>query len=126
MSDTRETWYHGSPLELEILKKGSSITRMERLAGIFSTRPEIVSAADDGTIRHNGRLKGKVYRVAGPVSPDDIREHPSSTMQDGWEWLTNRELKLELLYEYSPSPEDILSEDEINELKLKMKGMQNV
>lgn len=113
----QETWFHGSPSELEILREGSSITRNEKLARAFSTRPGIVSVSDDGEIKHNGKLTGRVYRIIEKVTPEDIYPHPKSSMDTGWEWITKREFRLEFLYEYSPSPEDILSENEIIEMQ---------
>ncbi len=115
-SKKQVTWFHGSPLKLETLRKGSPITRNEKLAQVFSTRPGIVSASYDGTIKHNGKSKGRVYKVADRVTSDDIYEHPGSSMNKGWECLTKKEFKLEFLYEVSPSPEDVLSESEIREL----------
>ena len=111
------TWFHGSPLVLKILRKGSSITQSEELAQAFSTRPSIVSVSDDGKIKHNGKSKGRVYKVAGRVTADDIYEHPRSAWKKGWEWLTKKEFKLEFLYKVSNSPEDMLTESEIRELK---------
>jgi predicted transcriptional regulator len=113
------TWYHGSSLKLETLRKGSSITQIEKLAQAFSSQPSIISAYDDGKIKHNGKSKGRVYRVADEVNVDDIYEHPRSSMEKGWEYITKKEFKLELLYEYEVThyPEDILSEDEIRKLR---------
>jgi hypothetical protein len=111
------TWYHGSPLKLKTLREGSSITQDEKLAQVFSTRPTIVSVSDDGNIKHNGKLKGRVYRIADTVTNDDIVVHPRSTWKKGWEWLTKTKFKLEFLYEYSASHADKLSETEIEELK---------
>jgi hypothetical protein len=113
-----KTWFHGSPLELETLRKGSTITQIEKLAQIFSHKPSIVSVSDNGEIKHNGKVKGRVYRIADEVTADDIFEHPKSFMRKGWEWITNKEFKLEFLYEISYSPDDILSEREIRELKM--------
>lgn len=110
------TWFHGSPLELETLRKGSTITHIEKLAQVFSTKPSIVSVSDDEKMRHNGMSKGRVYRVIG-VTADDIYEHPRSSMNKGWEYLTKKEFKLEFLYEVSSCPGDILSETEIREIR---------
>ena len=112
------TWFHGSPLELEVLRKGSSITQIEKLAQAFSTKPSMVSVFDDGKIKHNGKSKGRVYRVIDMVTADDISEHPRSTMKKGWEWITKKEFKLEFLYHYKVShyPDDILTESKIREI----------
>ena len=111
------TWFHGSPSELETLRKGSSITQSEKLAQVFSNKPSIVSVSDDGKIRHNGKSKGRVYKVTDRVTTDDIYEHPRSSWKKGWEWITKKEFKLEFLYEVSPCPDDFLSEDEIREIR---------
>jgi hypothetical protein len=113
------TWFHGSSLELETLQKGSSITQIEKLAQAFSTRPSIISVYVNGKIKHDGKSKGRVYRVIGRVTANDIYEHPRSSMEKGWEYLTKKEFKIEFLYEYEVLhyPEDILSEDEIRKLK---------
>lgn len=110
-------WFHGSPLKLETLRKGSTITQIEKLAQIFSHKPSIVSVSDDGEIKHDGKVKGRVYRIADEVTADDIFEHPKS--RKGWEWITDKEFKLEFLYEISYSPDDILSESEVKELKMR-------
>ncbi len=111
-------WFHGSSLKLDTLRKGSSITQIEKLAQAFSSKPSMISVSDDGKIKHNGKLKGRVYKVADQVTTDDIYEHPRSSIK-GWEWITKKEFKLEFLYKYEIScyPEDILSENEIREIR---------
>jgi hypothetical protein len=115
--DKQDTWFHGSPFALKMLRKGSSITQIENLAQAFSTRPSMVSVSDDGKIRHNGQSKGRIYRVAG-ITANDVYQHPRSSIGSGWEWLTKRDFELEFLYEYDVSyhPDDVLSEDEIREI----------
>ncbi len=113
----QQVWFHGSPLQLEVLQKGSTITQIEKLAQVFSCKPRIVSVSDDGEIRHDGKSAGRVYRVTDRVHPDDIYEHPRSSMNEGWEYITKKEFKLRFLYEVSPDPDDILSEDEIREIR---------
>jgi hypothetical protein len=111
-------WFHGSPLKLVMLQKGSTITQIEKFARVFSHKPGIVSVSDDGEIKHNGKEKGRVYRIVDEVTVDDIFEHPRSSMK-GWEWITKKEFKLQFLYEISYSPDDILSETEVEELKVR-------
>ena len=113
----QSTWFHGSPLNLEKLCKGSSITQIEKLARAFSTKPTVVSVSDDGSIRHNRKEKGRVYKIIDTVTPDDYYKHPATTMDEGWEWITKRDFRLEFLYEYQSAPDDILSEEEIRALK---------
>ena len=115
--ENQSTWFHGSPLRLEMLCKGSSITQLEKLARAFSTKPTIASVSDDGSIRHNGKKKGYIYKIIGTVTPADIYKHPKTTMDEGWEWITRKDFRLEFLYEYTSSPDDILSEDEIKTLR---------
>lgn len=113
LTKDQSAWFHGSPLRLEKLCKGSSVTQIEKLARAFSTKPTLVSVSDDGSIRHNGREKGHIYKIIDTVTPDDIYKHPATTMDEGWEWITRKDFRLEFLYEYTSTPDDILSEDEI-------------
>ncbi|MFC1946398.1 hypothetical protein ACFLXY_00605 [Chloroflexota bacterium] len=102
---------------LKKLCRGNSVTQIEKLARAFSAKPTIVSVYDDGSIRHNGKEKGRIYKIIDTVTPDDIYKHPATTMDEGWEWITKRDFKLEFLYEYRSESGDILSEDEIKALK---------
>lgn len=115
-------WYHGSPSEITELRTGSTITKHYDLACIFSHKPPIVSINADGIIKHNGREIGLLYLVDEPIDVmDDIEPHPRSTMGDDMEWITKRALKLKLIKEIGPPKiADVLTEDEINELR-KMK-----
>ena len=113
----QSTWFHGSPLILEKLCKGSSVTQIKKLARAFSTRPTILSVSDDGNIRHNGNETGRIYRIIDTVTADDIYKHPATTMDEDWEWITTKDFRLEFLYEYESTPDDILSEDEIKALR---------
>ena len=115
--EDQSTWFHGFPLRLKKLCKGSSITQIEQLARAFSTKPTIVSVSDDGSIRHNDKEKGYIYKIIDTVTPDDIYKHPKTTMDEEWEWITRKDIRLEFLYEYVSTPDDILSEDEIKALK---------
>jgi 2'-5' RNA ligase len=111
------SWYHGSPLELTSLREGSTITQDRHLAEVFSHKPAMVCIDDDGSIKHTGRLPGFLYRIAEPVAPEDAYAHPRTTMPPGKEWLTRRELKLELLGPTTVHEEDLLTEEDIAELR---------
>ncbi|UCH43825.1 MAG: hypothetical protein JSW16_04625 [Dehalococcoidales bacterium] len=124
--EKEKPWFHGSPLELETLREGSAITQIEKLAQAFSHRPTIVSVSDGGKIKHDGKTKGRVYRIAEEITADDVLPHPRSSMAKEWEWITNREFKLEFLYEIPYSPDDILSESEIEELKEYQRKQSNL
>ncbi|MBN1934617.1 MAG: hypothetical protein JW934_08120 [Anaerolineae bacterium] len=113
-------WYHGSPLQLTVLRQGSTITRDRHLAEVFSHKPEIVSLEDDGTIRHNGTLPGFLYRIDEPVGEDDVYPHPRTTMGPGKEWLTRRDLKLALIGAVEQIESEFLSAAEIEALKSRM------
>lgn len=91
-------WYHGSPLELTVLREGSTITQNRDLARVFSHKPGIVSFGEDGAlIGHSGTQLGFLYRVVGPLTAAYVYPHPTSVMHPGEEWLTKGELALELI-----------------------------
>jgi hypothetical protein len=95
--DPVQPWYHGSPLELTILRPGSTITQKRELARIFSHKPTIVSISDNGQIRHNGAFDGYLYIITDEIKSKDVILHPQTTMSAGDEWLTTCELNLKLL-----------------------------
>jgi len=112
-------WYHGSPLRLETLRAGSTITPLRDLARVFSHKPPVVSLDDTGgriEIRHNGSLAGWLYRVL-EVSEVLVFPHPRSSMPAGLEWLTAVDLRLELLGPTEVRPEEFLSAEEILRLR---------
>jgi len=114
MSD--DIWYHGSPLRLDTLALGSTVTRDRRYAEVFSHKPRLVVVDDAGRIRHDGRSAGFLHRVAESVREMDVEPHPRSTMAPGVEWLTRRPLRLAWLATVEVSPEELLSECEVSEL----------
>ncbi len=115
--DAGGKWYHGSPLKLKVLLKGSTITQKRDLARVFSHKPSVVSIDDDGRIMHNGTLPGYLYEIAEPVMPEDVKPHPRTTMQPGDEWLTTRPLPVVLLSETKPDPMEVLTPEELARLK---------
>jgi hypothetical protein len=112
-----EAWYHGSPLQLETLRAGSTITHDRELARVFSHKPPIVSMADDGALQHTGTLPGYLYRIDEPVGPEDVYPHPHSSMPPGKEWLTRRELRLALIGPTEVRDEERLSEEQVADLQ---------
>jgi hypothetical protein len=110
-------WFHGSPLKLTVLKRGSTITQHRHLAEVFSHKPAVVSMNDDGTIKHNGKLPGNLYRIAEEMAPGDAYPHPNTTMSPGQEWLTTRDLRLELIGPVKILEKERLSEQEIVALR---------
>jgi hypothetical protein len=116
-----DTWYHGTPLDLTVLREGSTITRDRHLANVFSHKPTIVSMQDDGSIHHNGTQPGLLYRVAEAISDDDVYPHPNSSMAPGLEWLTRRDLQLELIEPVALSEDEQLTGAELEMIR-KMKS----
>lgn len=91
-------WYHGSPLALDMLLPGSTITPWRALAEAFSHKPPLLCIDDDWTITHTGELPGYLYRIAEPVIlGTDALPHPRTTMDENLEFLTTRPLRLTLL-----------------------------
>ena len=111
------TWYHGSPLVLNTLREGSTVTRIRALAEAFSHKPAILSISDDGRIRHTGEQPGYLYRVAEEVGHDAVRPIAGSTMPAGYEWHTTRPLRLDLIGTVPIGPEEILTPEDIDELR---------
>lgn len=110
-----EQWYHGSPLRLEILRAGSTITGEIELARVFSHKPPMVSLDGEAgslRLRHNGRLPGFLYEVEG-VEDADVTPHPNSSMPAGLEWITQRDLPLRFLGPTVVDPVEFLSDVEI-------------
>lgn len=110
-------WYHGSPHKIDFLITGSTITQDINLAKVFSHKPTIVSTEDDGTIKHNGLLRGYLYIIDEDVQEDDVIEHPRTTMQHGKEWLITRQLKLKQVETVELNMEEFLSNEDIRRLK---------
>jgi quercetin dioxygenase-like cupin family protein len=117
-----DAWYHGSPYRLSALREGSTITRDRHLAEIFSHNPTIVSMEDDGTIRHNGAAAGYLYRVVDPVAEEDVYPHPRSSMAPGKEWLTRRELRIELIGPVQVREEERLGEQELEAIRARLES----
>lgn len=101
------TWFHGSPLRLEVLQEGSTVTPVLELAEAFSHKPPRVgwSVVDYGsdrwvTIEHNGEKDGYLYRVVVDDPEADLYQHPTSVCSPGEEMLTKRDLHLEFIREH--------------------------
>jgi hypothetical protein len=119
-----KTWYHGSPAKLSKLRSGSTITPSRDLARIFSHKPSLVVQDYDAQgrmlIKHSGVQSGWLYRIAEPLQPEDLVPHPRSSMEAGQEWLTCRELRLELLEATELVAEELLSAAEIADLQARL------
>jgi hypothetical protein len=64
-------------------------------------------------VKHDGVTSGYLYTVADEIGPDDVQPHPHPVNATRWEWLTNRELKLELI------EQTVVTDQEIAEMKRK-------
>lgn len=74
-------------------------------------------------IRHSGVAPGYLYAVAEEIGPDDIHPHPHPVNADRWEWLTKRELKLELVENTVVTAAERLTDEEIAEVRRKQKEL---
>ena len=98
--DLNGIWYHGSNLILDELAQGSTITQWRALAEAFSHKPTMLSYDDGGEITHNGVQKGYLYVIDEPIEiGKDVYQHPTTTMDENAEFLTERPLSVRLLRE---------------------------
>ena len=119
--DYGQPWYHGSPLKLEVLQTGSTITQWRDLARVFSHKPPIVSISDEGLIQHNGTMSGYLYEIDEPITEGDVIPHPRTTMGPGDEWLIQRELRVRLIGTTEVREEEWLSPEALEELRKRNK-----
>ena len=110
----RKSWYHGSPIKLTYLLKGSTITQDKNPARIFSHKPSIVCIGDQGDIKHNGMIQGYLYQIIGEIDSCDVIPHPRSSMPEGLEWLINHELKVLEIGTTQVREEELLNDTIIN------------
>ena len=89
------------------------------MAKAFSHRPSLVSWSDSGKVRHNGVTPGYLYVVSDDIDPDDVYPHPHPANADHWEWLTNQELKLELIEQTIATDKERLTDEEIAAIRQK-------
>ncbi len=113
------TWYHGSQQKLTTLSVGSSITQDKTVAKAFSHRPSMLTQSGGGTVKHDGATPGYLYTVVDEIGPNDVYPHTHPVNATRWEWLTNRELKLELIEQTIVADKERLTDQEIADLKRK-------
>jgi hypothetical protein len=89
------------------------------VARAFSHRPSLVSQLENGTVKHDGTTPGYLYAVAEEVRPADVYPHPHPVNVGRWEWLTARELRVELIEQTQVRVDERLTDDEIAELRRK-------
>ena len=80
------------------------VTPLVELAKAFAHKPENVSieACVSGArgvreihVEHDGQRRGYLYRVAVTNADEDLRQHPGSVCQPGWETITSRDPPME-------------------------------
>jgi len=103
-----------------MLKTGSTITQWKDLAKAFSHKPPCLIIDDNKTIKHNGKVKGFLYIINEELRKDDIIKHPKSSMDDGLEWITQRDLNITLIEQEIDIEEPYLSDEEILNYKRNM------
>lgn len=120
--DDGRPWYHGSQQALTVLRAGSSISQNKDIARIFSHRPTMISLAEDGSLKHDGTAHGYLYRVVEAVKAEAIYPHPHPVNASHWEWLTKRELSVQLIERTKVQDAEKLTEQEIAELRRKQRA----
>ena len=109
--DYTAPWYHGSPEQLTVLRKGSWVTQFKALAKAFSHRPTLISLGDDFTnVKHKGRVPGFLYTIAEPVGTSDVT-YLRDTAQSHWQ--TSRDLRLQFVAKLPVDDPPQLNEEEI-------------
>ena len=108
-------WYHGSPLRLKQLRKGSVVTPFREVAKAFAHKPPRVSMSDNySVVKHNGEVPGFLYVISEDVAAGDILEMPGT---DSTHWVNQRNLQVELVCELPVSDPPLLTEEELAELR---------
>ena len=67
------------------------------MAEAFAHKPTCLGVGEDDrpiSVCHNGTQDGVLYVVGEPVSEEDVRAHPDSSLGGRLEWLTQRPLRL--------------------------------
>ncbi len=125
--DYTRTWYHGSQEKLTKLCVGSSITQNRDMACAFSHRPSLLSISNEGTIKHDGTVPGYLYIVSEEVEAEAVYLHPHPVNIGRWEYLTKRELRVELIELTQVKDKERLTEKDIAQLSAKQKkrGMKS-
>lgn len=114
-------WFHGSPVELDVLLSGSWVTPFRELAKAFSHRPTRISVSDEefAAVRHDGKIPGFLYVVAEPLDDQDLEERPGT---DHTHWKTMRVLKVKLVEEVPLVDTEMLSDRESADLAERYPG----
>ena len=114
-TDYAAPWFHGSPFELTILRKGSWITQFREVAKAFAHKPKIISMSDDcQSVKHNGTVPAFLYTIAEPIGPDDVSLLPETALTH---WQTQRDLSVQLVRKLPVSDPPFLTETDMEGLR---------
>lgn len=113
--DYHQPWYHGSPDTLDVLREGSWVTQFKEMAKAFSHKPSYMSLEDDcSTIKHNGKMPGRLYVVCEEIRSDDVVYLADTA---GTHWQTQRDLRVALLEELSIDDPPQMTAEELAEMR---------
>jgi len=108
-------WYHGSPEELSILRKGSWVTQFREIAKAFSHKPTLMWFDDDRRkVKHNGQRSGFLYAISESIGPADV-SYLRDTARTHWQ--TQRDLQVTLVAKLPVDDPPQLTEEVIAELR---------
>lgn len=75
----------------------------------------------DWKVRHNGVTPGYLHAVSDEVGPGDVRPHPHPANASRFEWLTNKNLRLEFIEKTIVADSEKLTGEEIAALERKQR-----
>ncbi len=107
-------WYHGSPLELTVLRAGSMVTPFIGVARAFSHKPSLLSFGDTpDSVKHNGTQPGVLYAIDEGITAADLEILPGTA---DTHWQTTRDLRLRRLEQVPITDPPQLTEPEIAQM----------
>ena len=77
--------------------------------------------SEEWSVRHDGSTPGYLYAVGEEILAGDVCPHPHPVNASRWEWLTNRDLKLQFIEETPVTDGDRLTDEEIAEMRRKQR-----
>ena len=112
--DASGKWYHGSPLKFKVLLRAAQSHKTVTWRAFFRTNQTLFRSMMMGILCTMALKPGYLYEIAETLlSLEDVIPHPRTTMRPGDEWLITRPLKVTLLCETRPDPQEFLSTEDI-------------
>ncbi len=71
-----------------------------------------------------GGSRAFLYQIVEELQPGDVYPHPQTTMAPGQEWLTTRELRVQLIGPTAIVAEEVLAAPEIEEFQHRIAAAQ--